>query len=164
MRLKQLIVLSAVLFALTLPAFAESDIEYRGWGFRVGASSDPDQVVGGVQFDFGEFTENLRFQPDLQVGFGDDVTTIFATLPVHYRFNVDQDFTPYAGGGLAVGFVEIDLPPMSSGDDTSFEIGGRAVGGLEWNRSNGRSFALELGIGLGDVPDAQIVAIWNFGK
>ncbi len=144
---------------------SESDIGYKGWGLRVGLTTDPDQIVGGVQFNFGEFTRNLRFQPDVQLGLGDDATTLFVNAPVYYRwYDAHADFTPYAGGGIALGFIDRDLPPTSSGDDTSFEIGGRATGGLEWSRSAGGTFAVELSLGFGDIHDAQVVALWNFGK
>jgi len=169
MQIKRYLVLTAILM-VALPIWAEepsetssqSDIGWKGWGLRAGLTSDPDQFVGGVQFNLGEFRRHLRFQPDVELGFGDDVTTLFVTVPVYYRFKVDQEFTPYAGGGVALGFVDRDLPPTSSADDTSFEIGGRATGGLEWNLSGGGAFAVELSLGFGDIHDAQVVAVWNF--
>jgi opacity protein-like surface antigen len=172
MQIKRYLFLMAIML-VALPIWAEepaetssqSDIGYRGWGLRVGLATDPDQVVGGVQFNFGEFTRNLRFQPDVQLGFGDDATTLFATAPVYYRWhNAHDQFTPYAGGGIALGVVNVDLPPTSSGDETSFEIGGRATGGLEWARGDGGAFAVELSLGFGDIHDVNIVALWNFGK
>jgi opacity protein-like surface antigen len=170
MQIKRYLVLLAIM-VVALPVWAEepsqqssnSDIGFRGWGLRAGVTDDPDQVVVGVQFNFGEFVSNLRFQPDLQAGFGDDITTLYATVPVYYRFNADQKFTPYAGGGIAFGFVDVDLPAGSSGDDTSFEVGGRLTGGLEWDLSGGGEFAVELSLGTADVHDAQVVAVWNFG-
>ncbi len=143
---------------------SRSDIGWNGWGLRAGLASDPDQIVGGVQFDLGEFRPNLRFRPDVQLGLGDDVTTLYVTAPVHFRFNVQEAFTPYAGGGVALGLVDRDLPPTSTADETSFEIGFRATGGLEWNRRGTAAFAVELSLGFGDVPDAQIVAVWNFDQ
>ena len=171
MHIKRYLILAAILM-IALPALAEesaqtsssSDIGFRGWGVRAGVTDDPDQVVVGVQFDYGEFVRNLRFQPDVQAGFGDDATTLYATVPVYYRFNADQKFTPYAGGGIALGFIDVDLPAGSSGDDTSFEVGGRLTGGLEWDLSGGGEFAVELSLGFADIHDAQVVAVWNFGK
>ena len=60
--------------------------------------------------------------------------------------------------------ADMDDDMMSSGDDSSFEIGARATGGLMWHRSGGAEFAVELSLGFADVHDAQIVALWNFGK
>ncbi len=172
MQIKRFLVLTAIMM-VALPVWAEepaetsskSDIGYKGWGLRAGLTTDPDQVVVGVQFNYGEFRPNLRFQPDVQAGFGDDFTTLYITVPVYYRFEDAQEkFTPYAGGGIALGFVDRDLPPTSNADDTSFEIGARATGGLEWNLSGGGAFAVELSLGIGDIHDAQVVAVWNFGK
>ena len=167
MRIKRFLVLTAIMM-VALPVWAEepaetssqSDIGYKGWGLRAGLTTDPDQAVVGVQFDFGEFRPNLRFQPDVQAGFGDDVTTLYITAPVYYRFDAQEKFTPYAGGGIALGLGE----PSSLSGGPSFEIGARATGGLEWNLSGGGEFAVELSLGIGDIHDAQVVAVWNFGK
>jgi len=171
MQIKRFLILTAIM-VVALPVWAEepaetssqSDIGYRGWGLRAGLTTDPDQAVVGVQFNFGEFTRNLRFQPDIQLGFGDDATTLYANAPVYYRFNTDQNFIPYAGGGIALGFVDRDLPSTSSADDTSFEIGIRLTGGLEWALKSGGALAVELSLGSGDIHDAQIMAVWNFGN
>ena len=64
-----------LLAAAALPAAAQ-DIGFNTWGVRAGASDDPDQVVVGVQADFGEFIPNLRFQPNFELGFGDDTTIL----------------------------------------------------------------------------------------
>jgi len=141
---------------------SDSDIGWNGWGLRIGLADDPDQVVGGVHFNLGEFIPNLRFQPDVQLGLGDDHTTLYGTAPVYYYFGTETRFTPYAGGGLTLGFVDRDLPAGSNADDTSFEVGVKATGGLEWSKKNGRAFFLELSLGIGDVHDATILAAWSF--
>ena len=153
---------SAVAAAGSGSSRAGSGIGWRGWGVRVGVTDDPDQVVGGVHFNLGEFVPRLRFQPDVQLGFGDDATTLFATAPVHYRFELDREFVPYVGGGVSFGFVDRDLPPTSNADDTEFEAGFKATGGLEWSLSGGRAFLVELSLGFGDVHDVQIVGGWSF--
>ena len=139
-----------------------SDIGWNGWGLRAGVSDDIDQVIGGAHFNLGEFVPHLRFQPDVQLGAGDDHTTIYGTAPVYYRFGTETRFTPYAGGGVTVGFVDRDLPAGSKADDTEFEIGGKVTGGLEWPKPDGQAFFVELSLGFGDVPDASILAAWTF--
>lgn len=142
---------------------AGSGIGLREWGMRAGLGVDPDQALVGLQWDLGEFVSNLRFQPDIELGVGDDALTFYGTAPVHYLFNVDAGFTPYAGGGVALGLVNVDLPEEASDDDdTSFEAGLRAVGGLEWERKNGKPFAVELNLGIGDVHDFQVKVWWNW--
>ena len=147
-----------------------SGIGLRGWGLRAGLGVDPDQGLFGLQWDLGEFTRNLRFQPDVEIGLGDDVLTVYGTAPVHYVFDVDGSFKPYAGGGIALGLVNVDedaedLPfgnDGNDGDDTEFEAGARAIGGLQWERKNGKPFAVEANFGVGDVHDFQVKVWWNW--
>lgn len=139
-----------------------SGLGWQGWGLRAGLADNADQVVGGAHFNMGEIADHLRFQPDVLLGTGDNVTTLYGTAPLYYRFGGSSGITPYAGGGLALGFVDVDAPAGSSGDDSSFEIGARATGGLEWPRGGGEAFFVELSLGFGDVHDAQIVAAWTF--
>jgi opacity protein-like surface antigen len=157
------IALLLFLAALAVPAQAESsssdsDIGWYGWGIRGGLADDPDQGLLGAHFNLGEFTRHLRFQPDVQFGFGDDHKTLFFTAPVHYRFVVGRSFTPYAGGGITFGWVD---PDHRSGTD--FEAGVRAIGGLDWTK-DGTGFLLELNLGFGDIHDVQILAGWSFGQ
>ena len=140
-----------------------SGIGFRGWGLRAGLGIDPDQAIVGVHWNLGEFIPRLRFQPDIEFGLGDDTLTFYATAPVHYMFKVNADFTPYAGGGVVLGVVNVDLPEQAQGeDDTSFEGGGRAIGGLEWTTKGGNAFAVEANFGVGDVHDMQVKALWTF--
>jgi opacity protein-like surface antigen len=129
---------------------------YRGWGIRVGLADSPDQFLIGGQVDLGYFHRHIRFRPDVELGFGDDITTLVFTAPVHYLFRIDKSFLPYAGGGVAAGFFD----PKNGGSD--FEIGLKAIGGLEWNLSNDDDLFVELEIGFGDVHDAQIIVGWVF--
>jgi len=145
-----------------------SGIGFRGWGLRAGLGVDPDQALFGVQWDLGEFTRNLRFQPDIEIGLGDDVLTFYGTAPVHYVFDVDGSFKPYAGGGIALGLVNVDeeaddIPFGGDAEgDTEFEAGARAIGGLQWERKNGKPFAVEANFGVGDVHDFQVKVWWNW--
>jgi len=138
---------------------SSAGIHYRGWGLRAGVADDIDQVVGGAHFNMGEFIPQLRFQPDIQLGVGDDHTTLFITAPVYYRFRAGQKFTPYVGGGPTAGWIDHD---HGGNTDSDFEIGGKLTGGLEWPRSGGRALLVELSAGFGDVHDVQAVVGWSF--
>ena len=140
---------------------SSSDFGWQGWGLRAGLSSDVDQFVGGAHFNLGEIATHLRFQPDVQLGTGDDVTTLYGTAPVYYRFDSGRRMTPYAGGGLAVGWVDADYGATNQ-SDSSIELGAKATGGLEWSRKKEQSFFLELSLGIGDVHDATLLAAWTF--
>ena len=158
MRLRRLLILLAVL-ACALPVSAQQ-LEYGGLGPRGGVTSDPDQGFLGIHFNFGEFAPHVRFQPSLEIATGDDFDILSVNLPVHYRFAPPADVVPYLGGGVVTAFVDHDRP---QGDDSDFEIGFRAIGGIEWPLRDNNDFFLELNLGFGDVQDVQILAGWMFG-
>lgn len=143
-----------------------SGISYQGWGLRAGFADEPDQVVVGAHLDLGEFVRHLRFQPNFELGFGDDHTVVAATAPVHWVFDVSRTFHPYAGGGVTVAWVDRDAPPPPAppGEGGSdFEIGVKAIGGLEWALAGGSRFGVELDVHVvDDVYNAQVMAAWSF--
>jgi hypothetical protein len=114
-----------------------------------------------MQFNFGEFVPNLRFQPNFEIATGDDHDIVSVTVPVHYRFVVQGNVVPYAGGGLTLAYVNQDLPHGDS--DSDFEIAAKGIGGVEWPLRNGNAFFLELNVGFGDIQDVAIMAGWMFG-
>ncbi len=156
--------LTLLLCAAAVPALAQDDakpesfegLRYRGWGLRGGFGFDPDQAIIGAHVDLGEFTPHLRFVPNLELGFGDDAWVISGTLPVHWVFELGGSITPYAGGGLAVGWIDHD----KKGSDT--EIGLKLIGGAEFNLVDDDSLILELNVTPGYIYDAQLLVGWNF--
>lgn len=158
-------------FTLAAPAFAQQQssgggggIGWEGWGVRLGASSDPDQVYGGVHFDMGYFARDVRFRPTIEVGIGDDATVVQAFAEAHYIFSKVQVWKPYVGGGVGLTFIDRDrdkLPPGA--DDSDTELGLMAVGGIETGLKSGSRFFLELKIGLGDDdPDFKVGLGWTW--
>ncbi len=139
--------------------------ELVSWGPRVGLASGPDQLVGGAHWNLGTIRPRLRFVPTVQAGFGDNHTVIEGTAPVHWVFrDAHDDFTPYAGGGLALAWIDRDLPAQSSGDDSDVELALKATGGLEWHLRNNTDFFIELNFVFGDIHDFQAVAGWSFRR
>jgi hypothetical protein len=150
-----------LLAAFALPAAAQ-DIGFNTWGFRAGASDDPDQVVAGLQADFGELIPNLRFQPNLELGLGDDTTIFSLTAPVHYRFPVEGSLILYGGGGLTLGFIDRDeVRGREDDEDSDFEISPMAVGGVAWPVGQSE-LSLELNLIGGDFPNLKLMAGWMF--
>ena len=165
-------IVAAALVALTL-AFAPaarasngsdplSDIGFRGWGPRVGLTFSPDQVHFGAHLDFGNFAKHVRFQPNVEVGLGDDLTLVTANFEAAYRFRETWDvWSPYLGGGLGVNFASFDSKGL--GDDTSTDLGVSVLGGIEKGLSSGDRFFLEAKLGLVDEsPDVKLTAGWTF--
>ncbi len=137
---------------------------WDGWGVRVGVSSDPDQVYGGVHFDVGRFARDVRFRPTIEIGFGDDATVIQAFGEAHYVFSKVQVWKPYVGGGVGLTYYDIDddnLPPQV--DDSDTDLGLMGIGGIETSLRSGARFHIELKIGFGDEdPDLKLGVGWTW--
>jgi len=156
-----------MLMALTLAASAAradeesgagTDIGFRGWGPRVGVSIDPDQVHFGAHLDFGNFAQHVRFQPNIEVGVGDDLTLITVNAEAAYRFSARwESWTPYLGGGLGANVRNYD-----NGNDTNTEVGVNLLGGIDRGLSRGDRFFIEGKFSLNDVPDAKVTIGWTF--
>jgi hypothetical protein len=139
-----------------LPAAAQAELR-SGIGPRVGISVNPDQLLIGGQAIIGEVAPNLTFDPSLELGFGDDVTTLAANFDLHYHFDIENvTWRPYAGFGADIVFVDAE----GGGSDTG--VGGGIILGAGAPTSSGNRFFGELKFGLGDVPDLKIVVGWNF--
>lgn len=150
--------LSLALFAaIALPALpaAAQDLAFRGWGLRAGVSDNPDQFVVGAQFNFGEVYRDVRFQPSVDLGFGDDRKILSANLPVFYRYPASRALTLYGGGGLTLGYIDSDH------EGSDFDISPLLAGGLEWPVAPGR-LSLELSVAGGNLPAAKLMVGWMF--
>lgn len=168
MRWKSMIAACLIAFAATAALAAEGDGEtgvgFRGWGPRVGLSSDADQALVGAQFDLGEFIPNLRWQPSVELGYGDDKASFYGNFMVSYYFPVKAAVTPYAGGQVTAWLFDQNGPDNHEGFDDGFnaEIGLYAIGGIETKLKGGSRFLAEVQVGVGDVPDIRLLAGWTF--
>jgi len=73
-----------IVAAIAITVFAHS-AQAQGVGVRAGVSADPDQFYAGVHFETRELAEHLRFRPNVEVGFGDDVTLVALNFEFTYR-------------------------------------------------------------------------------
>jgi len=161
--MKKIIALTLMVGLLfTLPALASyRGAGYRGIGPRVGLTLNPDQVHFGGHIDFGDLAGNLMMLPNLEVGFGDNLTTIAPTFELDYRFRSDWGaWTPYLGGGIGPVFYSAKHGGSSSelGIYLQFGIGKGSSG------SESGHFFLEGKLGLADAPDAKVTVGWTFGN
>ena len=156
--------LTLILVVLATSASARAQgISYRGWGPRVGVSHEPDQVFIGVHLHLGEIVHKLRFQPNLEIGFGDDVTLIATNFGVLWFFPVSGEWKPYAGGELGLVFQDFDREPRPGrGDDDDTDISFNAVAGIETLLKENRRFLVEIKLGLIEEPDLKVLVGWTF--
>ena len=138
--MKKLLIL---IFALSLTA---GSAVAGDLGVRAGLTSGPDQFHIGAHADLGSITPSLRLVPNVEIGFGDDLTFI--------SFNGDliHDFpgTGFGvGGELAMQFYEYD----QIGSNT--ELGLSVLGNLRLNLINGKTVLFEVKLGVLDAPDMK---------
>lgn len=138
------------------------ELGFRGWGPRVGLTSGPDQVHVGLHMDYGVFGPRVRFQPNVEAGFGDNLTLVAFNFEAAYRFRDRWDaWTPYLGGGLGLNWVNYDSG-YPGANDSNTDLGMSVLGGIERGLKNGNRFFLEAKLGLADSPDAKFTAGWTF--
>lgn len=163
---------AAFVLFVAVQSAAAADVGFRGWGPRVGVSEDPDQVFAGAHFDLGEFTKNLRWQPSVELGVGDDRVALYGNFMVAYYFPVKAAVTPYAGAQVVAAFLDYDPDPADPGngngnnddleDGFNVEVGLAAVGGIETKLKSGTRFLAELQVGVADAPDLRVLVGWTF--
>ena len=158
---KRLVVLCALGALLPLSAHAAAVV--TDYGLRAGFSTSPDQLVLGGQMSIGEVAPSLTFDPNVELGFGDNATLICFNLDMHYHFDIENSsWRPYVGAGAGINFVSIDLPPGYA-DNSSTNVGGTFLFGASVPTQSGNRFFGELKLGLGDwTPDMKILVGWNF--
>jgi hypothetical protein len=163
---KRIVILCALGALLPLTAHAQGPY-MNSWGFRAGFSTSPDQLLIGGQMSVGEVAPNLTFDPNIDFGFGDNVTIIGMHLDMHYHFAItNSTWRPYLGGGAGINFIQIDLPPGLSADDSFTRVAGSLILGAGVPTQSGSRFFSELKVGLGDsaTPDLKMLVGWNFRR
>jgi hypothetical protein len=159
------------MLALALTAAAPQDARAKlgleEYGPRLGFSIEPDQFTLGMFADWGELGRQTHLVTSGDLGFGDHLFSFLLNGDVFYRFQTSKDFYPYAGGGIAIGYynIDIDYPSGYIGprvDDSTTEIGLNIVGGITKHLGGYKNGTLELRLGLSDVPDFKITAQLGF--
>ena len=136
-----LVGLVSVLVALSpMPASAQVTP-----GLRAGISVDPDQFYVGGHIETGALVDRLHFRPNIEVGFGDNVTLVALNFEFVYRFQSRRPWHIYAGAGPAVNLYNFD----GGGDNT--EAGFNILFGAE----NRRGLFFEMKVGVSQSPDLK---------
>jgi hypothetical protein len=133
-------IVAAALLLLPAPAQAQD-----GFGLRTGYSVDPDQFYFGAHFGVGPLVSRLWFRPNLEIGVGDNVTTIAINAELAYWFATKSAWKPYLGGGPALNIYD-------------FDTGSETQGGLNFlfGVAHSGGFFGEIKVGAFDSPDFKI--------
>ncbi len=137
--------LLATLFLFTGSASAQDA------GVRAGLSVDPDQFYFGGHVETSPLVDRLHFRPNVEVGFGDDLTLLNANMEFVYKFPSRSGWGLYAGGGPALNVYMFD-------EDTNTEAGLNFLVGVEQSRG----LFFEFKVGAIDSPDFKFGVGWTF--
>jgi hypothetical protein len=128
------------------------------FGLRAGVTVDPDQFHFGGHYDAGFVGTNLRVVPNIEVGFGDNITLVCVNGDLLYDFPT----SPWAvGGELGLNFWNYDSG-FPGANDSDTDVGLSAVGNYRLGLSSGQTLLLEAKLGIADSPDFKFTVGWNF--
>ena len=132
----------AAVFLSSTPALAQDA------GIRGGISLDPDQFYFGGHLETSPLVDRLYFRPNVELGFGDDLTLIAANMEFVYKFTTRRAWNFYAGAGPALNVYMFD----GNGDnDAETEAGFNVLLGAE----SSRGLFFEFKIGAIDSPELK---------
>lgn len=172
----------ALVALLAVTGAAHAEFGFRGMGGRGGFRfGDPEQVVIGVHANMGELAEGLRFQPMVDIGFGDNLTLVTINPDLIYfiegaSLGDGMDF--YVGGGLAIVYAKLNLDdtgcnlllePFRSECEDAFDTSNTDVGlnllcGIEKELDSGNALIGEFRITIEDATFFQISGGYAFGN
>ena len=142
----------AVAMALGLVTLSAASAAAQDVGVRTGVSVNPDQFYLGGHFDTGPLVERLHFRPNVEFGFGDDVTTSAINLEFVYKWPLRRSpWTLYAGAGPAINIYNFD-------GHTDSEGGFNFLGGFEHDKG----FFFEFKGGAWDSPELKVGVGYTF--
>ncbi len=146
-------VVNTVVLALAVVTISASGVAAQAqFGLRGGFGLKPDQFVVGGQVEVGKLAF-ARIVPSVDVGFGDNVTTIAFNGDFLLRVEIpDASLELYGGGGPTVLYADVSNGPSDWNLGLTLVVGGRLpVGGRHAVNLEGR-------LGIGDVPDFRLIA------
>jgi hypothetical protein len=145
--------LTGMSFLLGLVLFSSAPAFAQDGGIRGGISVDPDQIYFGGHFETSPLIDRLYFRPNVEVGFGDDVTVIGVNMEFVYKFTNRRPWDIYAGGGPALNITMVD---GTDGSDT--DAGLNLLVGVE----QAKGLFFEFKIGAINSPDFKFGVGWTF--
>ena len=117
-------------------------------GVRAGVSMNPDQVYIGGHIETSPLVDRLRFRPNVEVGFGDNVTFTTFNFEFVYGFPSRGIWHLYAGGGPSVNFFRAGSSTNSDGG-FNLLVGAQNRGGLFFEAKIGVASGADAKFGVG---------------
>lgn len=126
-----------------------------GPGIRGGLGANPDHFFIGGHYVTAPIWDQLRFQPNVEAGFGDDLTVVAFNVEFAYWIPAGRDWDVYFGGGPAMNLRSWNDTRRG---DSDLGPGLTVLAGL---RRRGGLF-VEMKVGAFDSPDLKLAVGYTF--
>ncbi len=151
--MRRFVTVALVVCALAGSARAASA---QAFGVRAGVSGSPDQFYFGVHMQTAPVFDQVRFRPNVEMGFGQDERLLALNFELVYRAPIRrQPWSILVGGGPAANIAMHDRP---GGTVTNTGGGLNILIGLEHRDG----FFTELRVGLIDSPGVKFGIGYTF--
>ena len=148
----QIVLSFSFMIITSRPAHAE-----HGFGIRAGGSAEPNQFYFGGHFDVAEVAKQFWFRPNLEIGYGDNLTVVAINGEFVYRVPLrGKTWETYfgAGPGAVISTLHEDTTNYKSDAGVGFNF----LIGL-WKP---KGFLTEVKFGLGDSPAFKVAVGWSW--
>lgn len=154
--MKRFLLLSLMMI-LAAPSLAQN-APGPDFGARAGLSFGPDQFHLGAHADMGALFTGTRLVPNVEIGFGDDLTVLSLAGDLLYDFPA----SPFSlGGELAFLYTSINADLPAGVDDSTTDLGLSALADYRLALGNGKTLTLEAKLGLIDAPDLKFTVMYD---
>ena len=148
MRRRSTIVVTCLLWLIAVRAQAQQP------GVRAGVSGDPSQFYVGVHYESAPILDNLRFKPNVEIGFGDDRTLVGLNLEFAYAIPLtNSPWNLILGAGPALNISRFK-------GDSNAQGGFNILLGLQ----HSRGLFTELKVGAIDSPGVKVGVGYTFRR
>jgi len=128
----------------------------QAFGVRAGVSGSPDQFYFGVHMQTAPVFDQVRFRPNVELGFGQDERLLALNFELVYRAPINkQPWSLLIGGGPA---ANIAMHDNANGTVTTTGGGLNVLFGLEHRDG----FFAELKVGFIDSPSIKFAIGYTF--
>ena len=159
--MKRTILLALIILLAAGTATAQTVDKGIPFGARVGLSFDPDQFHVGAHAKMLELTPDLTFVPNIEFGTGNNVNIFAFNAELVYSFYAADlgGFTPYAGGGLGINYID----PDHDNADSETKLVLNFLGGISKMLDDTKEMFIELKVGPSDwAPDIKLTVGLTF--
>ena len=137
------------LFSASTATSAQAQV---GKGIQGGVSLDPDQVFFGGHVETSPLVDRLRFRPNVDIGLGDNLTSVGFNFDFTYAFTPPRPWGLYAGAGPSVNWYDFDGGGSRTDGGFNFLLGAKQREGMFF----------EMRIGMADSPDLKFGVGFTF--